>query len=215
MKIARIELSSKKYPDLVTYCDIDLVDAIGGGWYPAVKPRTTYAVHVVTIDGKRKMQKLHRLILELRGVECLKHVDHRDGDGLNNCGFNLQPMTHRQNLRGKRVSGSSRFCGVSWNKQSSKWKAEIRNPSGKQLYLGLFHNEVQAAQAYDAAARELYGDQAKINFADHRIDIHDIDATTAVVVFQPNVDSRNVRCREVCDQYARDVAAALVEVFNA
>jgi hypothetical protein len=50
----------------------------------------------------------------------------------------------------------SRFVGVNWHNQGRKWAANIRH-DGKQIHLGSFHDEQDAAKAFDAKARELRG----------------------------------------------------------
>jgi len=127
----------------------------------AVRGRSTwYAVRTATkdVNGSRKTVYMHRALLGQ-----VDQVDHKDGDGLNNQRQNLRAATHTQNQRNrihKRV-GSSRFHGVYWHKAARKWAAQITAPTPR--YLGLFEDELAAAKAYDAAARELYGAFAALN----------------------------------------------------
>jgi hypothetical protein len=70
---------------------------------------------------------------------------------------------------GPETSGA-RAAGVSWNSQARKWVVQIQADTGdgksKNRNLGLFVNEVDAALAYDHAAREYHKDKAKLNFPD-------------------------------------------------
>lgn len=125
------------------------------------KGRTTYAARSIKHpDGRFGLEFLHQLLTGLRGA------DHRDGDGLNNLRSNLRAATTQQNMRGfkrKRAGATSKFRGVCWYGGRQKWYAGIR-VSGKQINLGLFSCEKEAALAYDRAARELFGDFATPNF---------------------------------------------------
>jgi hypothetical protein len=98
---------------------------------------------------------MHCLILGQPGV------DHRNGNGLDNRRANLRPATHAQNQRNQRprIVSTSEFKGVSWDSHRLKWHARIA-----RRHLGRFDDELAAAKAYDAAARELYGEFAWLNF---------------------------------------------------
>lgn len=54
---------------------------------------------------------------------------------------------------------SSRFVGVSWCKRDLRWNSYIHH-CNKRQHLGNFGDEIEAARAYDAAARLLHGDDA-------------------------------------------------------
>ncbi|XP_039024542.1 dehydration-responsive element-binding protein 2D-like isoform X1 [Hibiscus syriacus] len=54
-----------------------------------------------------------------------------------------------------------------------KWVAEIREPTrGGRLWLGTFDTALEAAITYDAAARKLYGSDAKLNLPQLTLNPH-------------------------------------------
>ncbi|KAK7376756.1 hypothetical protein VNO80_02172 [Phaseolus coccineus] len=68
-------------------------------------------------------------------------------------------------MRGKGgpENASCTFKGVR-QRTWGKWVAEIREPNrGARLWLGTFETSLEAAMAYDGAARKLYGSDAKLN----------------------------------------------------
>ena len=61
---------------------------------------------------------------------------------------------------------ASAYRGVHWNKSLGVWESRRVRPehNGRGKHLGHFDDEHAAAEAYDAAARELPGERAPLNF---------------------------------------------------
>jgi len=111
--------------------------------------------------GKGKCQYLHQFIFP--GID---QIDHIDGDGLNNQSSNLRPANDSQNQanRKKKMAGCvSQFKGVSWRVNRGHWIASIRLSNYRQ-YLGCYESEIDAAHAYDYAAKIYFGEFARLNF---------------------------------------------------
>jgi hypothetical protein len=131
-------------------------------WSAARQGRTIYAVrshHGVQI-------RMHRVIMKApRGLVC----DHIDHDGSNNTKRNLRLCTRNQNGKNqrRRTDGRSKYKGVSWHKGDGRWHARIYH-NGRCHHLGRFRREIDAARAYDRAARRLHGSFASLNFPRRR-----------------------------------------------
>jgi hypothetical protein len=111
---------------------------------------------------------MHRIILERKLGRILnpdEMTDHIDHNGLNNQRDNLRVVTCSLNNRNSRkgFEKTSQYKGVVWDKSRSKWMSRI-NINGHDKYLGRFTDEVDAAKAYDEAAKIHYNEHANLNF---------------------------------------------------
>ena len=112
-----------------------------------------------------KAYKEHRLIwLYHYGVWPDNQLDHINGIRDDNRIENLREATNQQNMFNRKSvkSSTSQYKGVSWNKQLKKWSANYKINS-EQIRLGVFSDEIDAANAYDKATVELHGSYHKKN----------------------------------------------------
>ena len=121
--------------------------------------KTGYAIKILW----KSRTLLHRFLMDAPDD---MQVDHINGDKLDCRKANLRLATDLQNRHNTPphrdcVSG---FKGVSFN--GKRWRARIY-AQGKQRALGYFDTLEEAARVYDAAAKELYGEFAWLNFPDH------------------------------------------------
>jgi hypothetical protein len=149
-KFALVDDEDFEYLNQFKWC----ADKIGIKWYCGRN---------IVIGTNKKFIRMHRIILGLE-IGDGKHTDHIDGNGLNNQRSNLRICTNAENrYNQKKKQGSSIYKCVSWNKKTMKWISKITF-KGKQIYLGSFNIEEDAAKAYDKKAMELFGEFARTNF---------------------------------------------------
>ncbi len=106
---------------------------------------------------------MHQEIIQVPKGMVVDHINH---DGMDNRDANLRAATRAQNMRNRRKiskSSSSKYKGVTWKKDRSKWEASITFER-KYIFLGHFENEIDAARAYDEAAKKYHGEFACLNF---------------------------------------------------
>lgn len=151
--------------------DASSVPLIEGGWcmtcgMRAENGKDAYVILWSPVTKQRL--PLRRLIANVTDDDL--QVGHRNDDALDCRRANLVVITPAERCyRNRKITSingrptTSRFKGVSRHK--GKWTAMIHG-GGKARYLGRYAREEDAARAYDDAARELYGQHARLNFPD-------------------------------------------------
>jgi hypothetical protein len=140
-------------------------------WYPELSKHKWYyhegyAVRKERVPNEKNKWvtiRMHRVVAKCDDPSLL--VDHEDGNKLNNQEENLRVCTQEENNRNvkKTWGGTSKYKGVTYQEGAEKpWIAQI-GYNGKRIYLGNFYTEEEAANIYNLAAKELFGDYASIN----------------------------------------------------
>ena len=110
--------------------------------------------------------KAHRVIWAMEtGVWPENDIDHINRNRSDNRFSNLRSATRSENSKNvcSLPGSTSAYIGVSWHRASKRWIAQV-SVNGKSVHLGCFNCEIEAAKAYDAAARFHYGEFANPNF---------------------------------------------------
>ena len=107
---------------------------------------------------------MHREVIDIpKNMVC----DHINGVKLDNRKANLRPATVSQNLfncsKRRPAESCSKYKGLEWDRIQRKWKARIQ-VNRRKIYLGSFTEEIDAAKAYDTAAKKHHGVFASLNF---------------------------------------------------
>lgn len=169
--MARTIKLTKGYETIVDEQDFEYLSQ--HRWKALVTKGLVYAARTKMLSGRLSsgcrrstIVLMHRVII---GAKTGEQVDHRNTDTLDNRRKNLRIATVRQNAaNARKTRGCSRFKGVYWNKGKHLWQAQIADGirEGKQVvrYLGRFEHEIEAARAYDRAARRMHGEFARLNF---------------------------------------------------
>jgi hypothetical protein len=113
----------------------------------------------VRTNGYGLSESFHRIITDApKG----KHVDHINGNTLDNRKINLRICSTKENIRNckMRKNNKSGFKGVYWDKKIKKWRANIC-VNRKTIYLGLYESPEKASIIYWEAAKKYFGEFAR------------------------------------------------------
>lgn len=102
------------------------------------------------------MNPFHNPIIEIDHKDREKSLDNRE------CNLRISTTAQNQWNAGPNKRNTSGFKGVCWAKREKKWKAMICvHP--KRIFIGYFHNLIDAAVAYNKAALKYHGEFAYQN----------------------------------------------------
>lgn len=129
-------------------------------WYCSI---AGYAIRSIYV-GRKQQTKIwmHREIIHTPPD---MQTDHINGNRLDNRRGNLRICTSCGNSKNRKLNKNniSGFKGVAWDKKHKRWWVHIKT-NGNQKHLGYFDDTVQAAHAYDEAAKKYHGEFARLNF---------------------------------------------------
>ncbi|XP_042499120.1 AP2-like ethylene-responsive transcription factor CRL5 [Macadamia integrifolia] len=111
--------------------------------------------------------------------------------------------------------GASMYRGVTRHHQHGRWQARIGRVAGnKDLYLGTFSTQEEAAEAYDVAAIKFRGVNAVTNFDITRYDVERIIASNTLLAGELAKRSRDTEPSEFVDHSASQQPAIYVEPID-
>lgn len=130
------------------------------------KSRNTYYLICNLKRGEKGTKIFHRKFLGLTGPKDL--VDHINGNGLDNRSINLRVCTQAENSRNackRKDATTSKFIGVTEIKTSRNGKPYMVRVKcdGVSNYIGCYSTEIEAAIAYNEAAKNLHKEFARLN----------------------------------------------------
>lgn len=145
-------------------------EIVGKRWYAANNGLNRWYVRRLEKlpDGRKRSIYLHRAVTNAPDG---MFVDHINGDPFDNRRANLRICTRAENQRNrtKQRNNRSGYKGVyAWagRYDSGKWIARV-GINGGSVKVGVFTDPVEAAHAYDKAAKRIHGAFASLNFPEN------------------------------------------------
>lgn len=158
--VARLYLTDDVFA-LVDVCDVVRVRQFKWSLARRANRRYAQAKLAKMRGGDGRVVLLHSFLLPRTSDV----RDHANGNGLDNRSVNLRSATWAENAQNgshHRVTGSSRFRGVSWLKRRGRWRVQIKFRK-VTVAVGYFDDEMDAALAYNIAAQMFHGKFAVLN----------------------------------------------------
>lgn len=130
-------------------CDINTGKVYGVKGRELISKRVGYKCIVMYQDNKGYQLFAHQFIFYKAYGKIVEHIDHINGNKVDNRIENLREVTNQQNH-----FNETKAKGYSWHKGAKKWMAQI-SFNKKTMYIGLFDKEEEAHEAY-LNAKKIY-----------------------------------------------------------
>lgn len=131
--------------------DIELINS--RDWYC---DKDGYLVSCYFFNGQRRFVRFHRIVMNAKPTQ---FVDHRNKNRADNRKENLRCCSRTENARnrGLQSTNKSGVAGVYFDKERSRWAANII-VNGKRKFLGRFETKEGAVMARLSKEVELFGE---------------------------------------------------------
>ena len=143
-----VNIATRRYPDAVM-----IIDREGWEKIKRLNSRVSRFGNYAALYVAGKVKLIHRLL-----IPGSPHVDHINGNGLDNRAENLRPCSPSENGRNRNklnVNNTSGVRGVNFRKDTGKWSAQLML-NGINVSLGCFPTKKEAEAARLAAERDMF-----------------------------------------------------------
>ena len=146
---------SRGFEAIIDAADVESISQYR--WNAIINHRHGNKYAVRTDRVTKRMVMMHRQLLnpprEL-------HVDHADGNGLNNRRYNIRACTYAENQANKDAERRNKLGLKGVTQDGNRFTARVY-PNGKEIHLGTFATKEEASAAYIGAAKVLWGKFAR------------------------------------------------------
>ena|ERR1035437_4858512 len=144
--------------------DRDLYEEITKHKWQFDATRGGYVSRTVGMYADKKRINLHDEVMFTMIDEYVGIIDHKNRDKLDCRKENLRVATYSQNNANTKNYNGRKYRGVSTHKVGNHTQIMARiRVNGKEIYLGTYSTEEEAADVYDNAAIVFFGEFASLN----------------------------------------------------
>ena len=164
-------INSPKYGEFTVTVDAEDWDRVKEHrWYIHRVSKKNFKANFYVELTRKPKTSLHRFIMNMVDAPRHVHIDHINGNSLDNRKSNLRIATSSLNQanRGAPKNNTSGYKGVKYRPYEKygcvrEWKSVVQH-GGKEVFAKVFMTKEEAAWAYDKEAKKLWGEYARLNF---------------------------------------------------